>query len=100
VIGGWNIWSNGYISTNHSFTASTTTITVTESGSVAAGVWPHMVVSVGGTQVGQANVTSTSLSNYAFTFNASAGTKESASLSITTTLSMARTGTSSSISSS
>src|SRR6185312_11391973 len=42
--GGWNIWSDGYISTNHPVTAGQSTITVTAYGSIAAGVWPHMIV--------------------------------------------------------
>ncbi len=75
--GGWNIWSNGYISTNHNFTGTgSRTLTVTAKGSVAAGVWPHMVVSVGGVSIGAVNVTSTAWAPYSFTFSTSAGTKE------------------------
>src|SRR5262249_13187991 len=44
MTGGWNLWSNGYVSTNHPLTAGQSTITVTAGGSSAAGVWPHLVV--------------------------------------------------------
>ena len=74
--GGWNIWSNGYISTNHTFAAGATTLTVTAQGTIAAGVWPHMIVRVGGTQIGEATVNSTSWTTYPFTFTATAGTQE------------------------
>jgi hypothetical protein len=50
--GGWNIWSNGYISTSHTFIADSTTLKVTASGTVAAGVWPQMTVAVGDTSIG------------------------------------------------
>lgn len=76
ISGGWYLWSDGYIATNHSFTAGSTTITVTARGEQAANVWPHMVVSVGGTAIGNATVNSGSYASYAFTFTATAGTKE------------------------
>jgi endoglucanase len=74
--GGWNVWSNGYIAANNTFVAGPTTITVHAMGSVGAGVWPHMVVSVGGTDIGSASVQSGSWLPYPFTFTATAGTQE------------------------
>jgi endoglucanase len=74
--GGWNVWSNGSLSTTRTFYAGTTTLTVYAAGQAAGGVWPHMVVSVGGTVIGAANVTSTSYAPYAFSFDATDGTKE------------------------
>src|ERR1700755_2291239 len=50
--GGWSLWGNGYASTNNTFAAGPTTITVSAGGSSAAGVWPHMVVSIDGTAIG------------------------------------------------
>ena len=60
VANGWNIWSNGNISTQHDFFPGSTRIDVVASGTSAAGLWPHMVVTVNGQQVGQATVSSTS----------------------------------------
>jgi len=73
---GWNIYANGYISTNHTFGSGSTTLTVTAKGTPAQGVWPHMVVSVGGTRIGEATVSASEWTRYAFTFNASSGGKE------------------------
>jgi endoglucanase len=74
--GGWNIWSAGYISTNHAFDAGQTPITVTARGSIAAGVWPHMRVSVAGVQIGDVYVSSTTWQAYPFTVAASLATSE------------------------
>jgi beta-glucosidase len=80
--GGWNIWSDGFISTNHTFTAGPTTLTVTAQGTFAGGAWPHMVVRVGsvngtgGTMVGEATVSSSSWTDYPFFFTATGGTQE------------------------
>jgi lysophospholipase L1-like esterase len=56
--------------------AGDVTVTVNAMGSIAAGVWPHMVVSVGGVTVGTASVQSTSWIPYPFTFTATAGAQE------------------------
>jgi endoglucanase len=72
--GGWNIWSNGSISAQRTFAPGQTNITVIAAGQAAGGIWPHMVVSVGGVTIGATNVTSTSFAPYTFTFAASAGT--------------------------
>jgi hypothetical protein len=74
--GGWNIWSNGYIATNHAFTAGTTTLTVFASGSMAAGAWPNLRLTVGGTVIGNVTVNTTGYAAYPFTFAASAGTQQ------------------------
>jgi hypothetical protein len=74
--GGWNIWSNGYISQSHDFATSQVTITVTAAGRIAAGVWPHMVVSVGGTAIGNVYVSTTSWAPYSFNYTATAGVQE------------------------
>src|SRR5262249_47568778 len=77
ITGGWNLWSNGYVSTMHTIAAAgQTTITVTASGSSAAGVWPHMVVSVDGAPIGSASVSSSSWSDYTFPLTATAGAHE------------------------
>jgi poly(3-hydroxybutyrate) depolymerase len=74
--GGWNLWSNGYLFTNHDFAAGSTSIVVTARGTSLGGVWPRMSVSVGGTSIGTVTVPSSTLAPYRFTFNASAGTRE------------------------
>jgi endoglucanase len=74
--GGWNVWSTGYISTNHIFTAGSTMLKVTASGTEAAGVWPQMTLAVGGTLIGSVAVNTTTYKEYSFTYNATAGSKE------------------------
>gem|GEM_PF-6789074 len=75
-MGGWNIWSNGYISTNHTFATGQTTLKVTARGTVAAGVWPQMTVSVGGTSLGSVAVNTTTYTEYSFTSNVTGGSRE------------------------
>ncbi len=72
---GWDIWSNGNISTNVSFSGGSTTITVVAKGTSAGGVWPNMVVRVNGVQIGSATVNSATYANYPFTFSATAGSQ-------------------------
>jgi subtilisin family serine protease len=74
--GGWNIWSNGYISTSHDFTAGPASITVQARGELANGVAPHMVVSVGGSPIGNVSVSSSTYAPYTFNFTATAGSQE------------------------
>ena len=74
--GGWNIWSNGFIATTHTFTAGPTRLTVVARGQAAFGVWPHMIVSVDGVEVGNVSVTSTSYASYSFDFMATGGPQE------------------------
>ncbi|HET9954546.1 MAG TPA: carbohydrate-binding domain-containing protein [Polyangiaceae bacterium] len=76
VAGGWNIWSNGYISTNHVFGGASTVITVRARGESALGVAPTMVVSVGGATVYTTSVASTSWADYTFITSPSAGSRE------------------------
>ena len=73
--GGWDIWSNGSVSTSVNLGGGSTTIVVTAKGTSAGGVWPNMVVKVNGTQVGSATVNSASYTTYPFTFNAAAGSQ-------------------------
>ncbi len=72
---GWNIWSNGNVSTNHTFTANPVTLRVTARGSQALDVWPNMIVSVGGSQVGQVVVNSATWTQFDFPVTTTAGTK-------------------------
>ncbi len=74
--GGWNIWSNGYISTTHIFTPGPSQIRVVAQGQPAFDVAPHMIVSVGGEPIGDVFVNSTSWTSYVFPFNAPAGSQE------------------------
>jgi len=75
ITNGWNVWSNGGISTPHAFAAGAATLSVIAQGTVAAGVWPHMLVQIDGVTIGQTNVSAT-FQTYSFnTTIASAGTK-------------------------
>ncbi len=73
---GWNLWSNGWIATQHSFSAGRTTITVNAKGSPASGAWPNMVVQVGSKQIGSVIVSSSNYAAYSFTFDAVAATRD------------------------
>jgi endoglucanase len=74
--GGWNLWSNGDVSTNATLPAGTSTITVSAAGTVAAGVWPRFVVSIDGQTIGSASATTTGYRDYPFTFTGSGGAKQ------------------------
>jgi hypothetical protein len=73
--GGWNIFTNGYISTSHAFANGLSRVRVRALGQQANGVLPHMVVSVGGTTIGDANVTTAGFADYDF-FYVSAGASQ------------------------
>jgi hypothetical protein len=73
---GWNIWSNGFISTNHDFTAGPTAITVRARGQSANGVAAHMLVQVGSTTIGNVFVPQTAYTNFTFNYNAPGGVQE------------------------
>ena len=64
---------NGFVSTSSTFVNGPTYINVSASGQVAANVWPHMVVSVDGVQIGQATVSSKSWTQFSFPYAATAG---------------------------
>jgi|GEM_PF-6549919 len=77
--GGWNIYTNGYISATHNFSPGANTITVSAFGQQALGVLPHMRVTVGGVAVNPTagvNVTTNGFNPYQFTFNAAGGPQE------------------------
>ena len=48
------LWSDGYLTQNHGFLGGSTTITVRAMGELLGGVGPHIVVTVGGVEVGSA----------------------------------------------
>jgi hypothetical protein len=76
VAGGWNLWSNGGARTTRAFASGPTTLAVVARGTSAAGVWPHMVVSLDGVVVGATSVASTGYQTYSFaTTVATAGTR-------------------------
>lgn len=72
----WNIWTNGNISTTHTFQAKPTRISVNARGEEAYGVWPHMVVSVNGSPIGNVTVDTEWYSEYTFDFLPSAGPQQ------------------------
>jgi len=63
---GYNIWSNGTLSTEHEFGAASSVVSVRARGELGGGGWPHMVVSVGGLAIGDAVVSSSSFESYEF----------------------------------
>lgn len=73
---GWNLSTNGYVSTKSTFVAGPTHITVSAMGQVAVNVAPHMIVSVDGTQIGQATVAAGNWASYSFAYAATAGTHD------------------------
>ena len=76
VTGGWNLSTNGFISTLHNFAGGPSRIVVAARGVIANGVGPHLVLSVGGVAVGNVTVNSTTYSNYTFDFTTTPGSKE------------------------
>jgi hypothetical protein len=72
---GWNLWTNGTLSTNHGFAAGEQIVSVRARGQAAAGQWPHMTVLAGGEVIGEATVDTTSYSAYEFYYDASAGSR-------------------------
>lgn len=73
---GWNLHSNGYVSTTHDFIAGPVTVTVRALGQSAGGSAPHMVVSVDSQVIGSAFVSATTYTDYSYTFEAAAGIQE------------------------
>jgi hypothetical protein len=68
IPGGWNIWSNGFISTTHDFSAGGASVVVRAQGEAAQGIDPQMTVSVGGNVIASTPVASGSFNDYAFNF--------------------------------
>ncbi len=73
---GWNLFANGYISTEHPFNGGPSRLRVVARGEVADGIWPHMVVSVDGAVVGEVSVASSVFAEYIFEFGAPLGIRE------------------------
>lgn len=67
--GGWNLWTDGYVSVEHAF-ANETTITVTAKGSFAGGSWPHMNVVIDDMTIGNTTVVSDTWKDYPFQLKA------------------------------
>jgi secreted trypsin-like serine protease len=69
---GWNVWDNGYISFNHQSIGGQQQMTVRAAGQNGNG-WPHLRVTVNGTDVYNVDVTQTAWKDYTFPFTAAAG---------------------------
>jgi hypothetical protein len=69
---GWNLWSNGSLSTTHDFAGGDSVIRVSAYGQSAQGVWPHMIVSVAGQAIGDTTVNATTPTDYEFPYTAPA----------------------------
>ena len=73
----WGLWdNNAYLYKNHNFSPGPTKITVVAGGPTSQGVYPHMVVSVGGVTVLSTYTTSVGLSSYPVIFTATGGSQE------------------------
>jgi len=66
--GGWNLWSNGSLAATHSFAGGDSQITVRAAGAYGGGSWPHMIVEVGGVEIGETFVTTSDYQSYDFTW--------------------------------
>lgn len=69
---GWNVYDNGYIAFNHTSLGGQQQMTIRAQGQNGNG-WPHMRVTVNGTDVYNVDVTTTAWTNYTFPFTATAG---------------------------
>ena len=69
-------WDNGYVSQNHPFVAGPARIRIHAQGESYQGVGPHVVVSVGGTDIGSGYVEGSGYVDKVFPFTATAGLKE------------------------
>ena len=76
ISGGWNIWSNGYISANHDFTEGPVLLNVVAKGEQGGGQWPNMRVLVGGNLIETFIVDETAWTEYPVTFDSSSATQE------------------------
>lgn len=74
--GGWNIWSNGYISTTHNFDGGSKVVSVVARGQAAAGVSPHMNVYVDGVLEYSYSILNTDWGVYNFNLDVPAGPHE------------------------
>lgn len=73
---GWNLWTNGALSFQHSFRGLDTIISVRCYGQLAQNEAPHMVVRVGSRTVGAASVDATDYRPYDFFYQAPAGSSQ------------------------
>ncbi|HEY0466191.1 MAG TPA: carbohydrate-binding domain-containing protein, partial [Polyangiaceae bacterium] len=72
---GWNIWANGYISTNHNFDGGTHLVTIVTRGQAAAGVPAHLSVSIEN-RTYTYSITDTAWTSYRFNLDIPAGVHE------------------------
>lgn len=73
---GWNLYSNGYVATNHLFKEGPVRIRIRALAEHAGDEAPRMTLSVGGKVVGSTYVTETTYTDYAFHFMVDAGVQE------------------------
>ena len=73
---GWNLWTHGSISAQHTFAGGNAIVRVNAAGQPALGVSPRMVVRAGQTIIGTATVSATAFSPYEFFYSAGYGTQE------------------------
>ena len=69
-------WQNSYVSQSHTFLAQPMRIRLHAMGDIVDGVGPHVVVSVGGVDIGSAYINETSYVDKDFEFTAAAGTQQ------------------------
>lgn len=71
---GWNIWSNGYIQHNISF-SNPTTLKIEAKGDYANNAWPNMKLSVGGTVIANTTVNSNTWKTFTYTVSGKTGSQ-------------------------
>jgi endoglucanase len=73
---GWSIYTQGTLSASHTFKGGSAKLTVIARGVLALGAWPHMIVRVGSTKVGELDVTTDSWTHYAFDVSPVSGSQK------------------------
>jgi endo-1,3-1,4-beta-glycanase ExoK len=68
---GWNLWSNGSLTTRHTFDGESAVVSVRARGQFGGGAWPHLLVRIDERSIGEAVVDSTSYADFEFAADAS-----------------------------
>lgn len=69
----WNLYTNGWVSQQHEFSAGDAEVRISAAADLAGDEPPHMIVSVDGQVIGEADVASEDFTTFAFPYSATAG---------------------------
>lgn len=72
---GWNLWANGTLSTEHTFSGGDAILSVSARGQLAAEEWPEMTLLVGDREVGSVAVDASDYATFEFFTAAPAGSR-------------------------